>query len=220
MLNDVLPDAATEPEALLAKLPTATIHEAAGQTGDMAAGIRPVTAGSRVAGRAFTVRCLAGEALAVLHAIEAAPKGSVLVIDAGNAAQATIWGGTSSLACVMRGVAGCVTNAATRDVAEIRALGFPVFCAGVCVRGTRKTHPGWIGETVSVGERPVAPGDFIVGDDDGVVVIPAARIGETAARAQRQFAREEDRARRQRDGASVLEVLGLRPRESRLGEEG
>lgn len=199
------------PEATLASLPAATVYEAAGKTGEMAANIRPVVPGLTMAGPAYTVRCIAGQSLAVLRAIEAAPAGSVLVIDAGETDRSTIWGGTSTLAAKLRELAGCVTNASTRDVADIRALEFPVFAAGICLRGTLKNHPGWQGISVSVGGAVVEPGDFILGDDDGVVVVPRARIAEVAKASLAQRDLELDRERRQRDGEPVTEVLGLPP---------
>lgn len=202
-------DSLPTPEHVLAALPTATIFEAAGETGGMAANIRPIVPGRRMAGMAVTVRCLPGQSLAVLQAIEVAPSGSVLVIDAGGSDQATIWGGTSSLACKLRNLAGCVTNAAARDISDIRELGFPVFAAGICIRGTQKSHPGWQDIPVSVGEVVVEPGDFVVGDDDGVVVVPHAALAEIAEKARLRRILEDDREARQRRGESVLSVLGL-----------
>lgn len=195
--------------SILSSLPVATVYEAAGKIGEMNASIRPVAAGTRVCGPAYTVKCLAGEARAVLEAIEDAPVGAVLVADAGDTPNATIWGGTSSLACTLKGIAGFVTNAAVRDVEEIRRLQFPVFSAGICLRGTQKNHPGWRQLPVGVGGAVVSPGDVVIGDDDGVMVVPANRADEVAAAALEQKAREDERESRQRAGESIGSVLGL-----------
>ena len=190
-------------------IPAATLYEAAGKLGDMSPTIRAWVPGVRMGGPAYTVKVVPGDSLAVLRAIDEAPVGSVLVIDAGGTAKATIWGGTSSLAAQTRHLAGCVTNAAIRDIEEIQELGFPVFAPGVSVRGTVKNHPGWTGIPVSVGEVPVHPGDFIVGDADGVVVIPAARMEEVATRALEYRAKEQERDERVKAGEPLMKVLGL-----------
>ncbi|MFN3145457.1 MAG: RraA family protein [Paracoccaceae bacterium] len=193
----------------LAAIPTATIYEAAGKSGDMSPAVRPILAGQRMAGQAFTVRTLPCQSLPVLRAIAAAPPGSVLVIDAGASDRSTIWGGTSSLAARVRGLAGVVTNASVRDIDELVELGFPVFAAGVSLRGTLKDHPGETGVPVSVGGVPVMPGDLVFGDGDGVVVVPLARAIEVATAAAEQRAREESRDARIRDGEDLLAVLNL-----------
>lgn len=194
---------------VLSELPAATIYEAAGKRGDMAPSIRPILPGLRMGGPAFTVRTLPCQALPVLRAIATAPPGSVLVIDAGGSDRSTIWGGTSALAARARGLAGMVTNASVRDVDELVELGFPVFAAGVSLRGTLKDHPGETGVPVSVGGVPVMPGDLVFGDGDGVVVVPLARATEVATAAAEQRAREESRDARIRDGEDLLAVLNL-----------
>ncbi len=193
----------------LAAMPPATIYEAAGKRGDMSPSIRAIVPGARLAGRAYTVRTMPCQALPVLRAIAAAPPGSVLVIDAGGTDRSTIWGGTSALAAKARGLAGMVTNAAVRDIEELQDIGFPLFAAGVSLRGTLKDHPGETGITVSLGGVPVAPGDLVFGDGDGVVVVPADRAAEVAAAATGQRAREEARDARIRNGDDILAVLNL-----------
>src|SRR5688500_7775159 len=116
---------------ILKSMPAATIWEAAGKIGDMAPRIRPMFAGARVAGSAFTVKIFPGETSATLRAIDAAPAGSVIVVDCGGGAESGVcWGGTSTLAAELKGLAGCVTNGTVRDLAEIEAKRFPVFAIG------------------------------------------------------------------------------------------
>ena len=189
--------------------PAATWYEAAGKLGDMGPDIKPITPGVRLAGPAYTVKCFVGDTAAVLRALDAAPRGSVLVIDVGGTDRATAWGGTSSKVAARRGLAGCVTNGSVRDFDEVREIGLPVFAVGVSVRGTLKRHPGWTGGTVCVGGVPVSPGDWVVGDSDGVVVIPAARLREVADAVAEQLDRERGIDRRLEEGESLTEILGL-----------
>jgi 4-hydroxy-4-methyl-2-oxoglutarate aldolase len=195
--------------SILSNIPTATIYESAGKWGDVAPYIRPIVAGLRLAGRAFTVKAMPGDNLVVFRAIEEAPAGSVLVIDAGATDRATIWGGTSTVACVAKKIVGCVTNAAVRDVAQIRALRFPVYAAGINVRGTVKSHPGWTQVPISIGDVPVKPGDIVIGDEDGLVIVAAERADEIAEKAIEKRRIEEAREQRISRGESIRTVLGL-----------
>jgi 4-hydroxy-4-methyl-2-oxoglutarate aldolase len=193
---------------ILAGIPTATIYEAAGKLGDVEPNIRPVVEGVPVAGRAFTVKAMPGDNLVIFRAIEEAPAGSVLVIDAGATDRATIWGGTSTIACVAKKIAGCVTNAAVRDVAQIRALRFPVYAAGINVRGTVKVHPGWTQIPIAFGGTTVNPGDIVVGDEDGLVIIAAERAHDIAAKALKKQATDREREERLARGETIRSVLG------------
>lgn len=195
----------------LGEFPTATLYEAAGKRGDMAASIRPVVPGTRLAGIALTIRVWPGDTLAVLRAIDRAPAGSVFVIDAGESGSAAVWGGTASKASVVRGIRGCVTNGCVRDVDEMVALGFPVYARGISPRGTLKNHPGWTGVPVSVGGVTVHPGDFVVGDTDGIVVVAASEGEEVLARARAQRAKEADRDARVQAGEPLAKILALPP---------
>lgn len=185
------------PEALKA-LSAASLYEAADKCGDMAPHIRAMTSVKRVAGFAFTLRILPGDNLGVFHAIKQAQRGDVLVIDAGGTNRVTALGGTSAIAAQAKGIAGCITNASIRDVGEVEAIGFPVFAVGVSVRGASKNHAGWLGVPISVGDVTVNPGDLVVGDEDGVVVISAANVDTVIARAtelERGHALRDERLR-------------------------
>jgi 4-hydroxy-4-methyl-2-oxoglutarate aldolase len=193
----------------LEKFATPTIYEAAGKLGDMEPTIRPIVPGARMVGPAFTVKCFIGDLKAVLRAIDLAHPGDVLVIDAGGSARATAWGGTSALAAKMRGLSGCVTNGAVRDLDELVEIGFPVFAAGVSVRGTVKLHPGWNSIMVCVGGVSVRPGDIVVGDADGVVVVPIEQAEDICAQAAMQRKKEREIERRLRAGESVTKIFGI-----------
>lgn len=193
----------------LAQLAAATVYEASGKRGDMSPAIRQMVPGTRLAGPAFTVRCLPGDFAAVLRAIDKARRGDVLVIDAGGSERVTALGGTSSLAAKTKGLAGAVLNAACRDLDEIRTMKFPVYALGVSVRGTLRNHPGWLQVPVSVGGTVVEPGDFVIGDADGVVVVESSRIAEVAKKALAQKAVERERERQVRSGAKLAKMFRL-----------
>jgi 4-hydroxy-4-methyl-2-oxoglutarate aldolase len=194
----------------LGSFPAATIYEALGKCGGMSADIRAMLPRPRLCGPAYTVRILGAETAAVLWAVEQAPRGSVLVVDTGESGVFPVWGGTSTLASSVRGLAGVVTNGLVRDLDEMQAIGFPVYATGVSVLGTLKNHPGWTGEPVSVGGVIVRAGDIVVGDSDGVVVVPVERVGEALVKSRQQRAKEETRDARIRAGEPISVVVGLR----------
>ncbi len=200
-----------ETATALGRFPAATLYEAAGKAGGLGAEIQCLVPGTRLAGIAYTVRILQSETLAVLRAIDEAPPGAVIVIDCGSVGTCSVWGGTSSLASKQRGLAGCVTNGNIRDIDEVRELGMPVYGAGVGVTGTLKNHPGWTGIAVSVGGVSIRPGDYVVGDSDGVVAIAAAIGEQVLAAAAEQLNKEQERDRRIRSGESLAAVLNLPP---------
>jgi 4-hydroxy-4-methyl-2-oxoglutarate aldolase len=160
-------------------------------------------------GTAFTVKCFVGDAKAVALAIDQAKEGDVLVIDAGGTQRATPWGSMSATAAKLRGIAGCVTNGAVRDIDELIDIGFPVFAAGISVRGNVKLHPGWIGIPVSVGGMTVHPGDIVIGDNDGVVVVAAEQAQKVYDRAVEQQAKENKIMQRIRSGEPLGRIFGI-----------
>lgn len=130
--------------------------------------------GARMLGRAFTVKCPVGDYGAVSRALDEASPGDVLVIDTGGTDRTPGCGGTAAAYAAHRGLAGCVTNGAVRDLEEIISVGLPVYATGTAVRGaTGRSQQGSTGIPVSVGGVIVAPGDLVIGDADGVVVVSA-----------------------------------------------
>jgi 4-hydroxy-4-methyl-2-oxoglutarate aldolase len=192
---------------ILQSMPAATVWEAAGKTGDMHPAIKAMVPGTRLAGPAFTVKIFPGETFGVLRAIEAAPAGSVIVVDSGGADRGVSWGGTSTIAAQLKGLTGCVTNGTVRDLAEIQEAKFAIFAAGTSLRAGLRGHQGWIDIPVSIGEVPVNSGDLIIGDLDGVVVVPATRVDEVAALAVKQREKENARDARLRSGEPLVDVL-------------
>lgn len=197
----------------------ATAYELLGKSGGLGFAIKPLRPGMRLCGPAITVRAHIGDTLIVLRSIEVAQAGDVLVVDAGDSEEACCWGGTSSLAAQLRGLAGFVCNGAVRDAAEIARLGFPVFARGSSVEGSAKAAPGQINHPIAIGRTPIAPGDLVLGDDDGVVVVPRAQIEPLLPRC---LAFQEVGARRLealRAGGSILDGAGYRERLRELGLE-
>ena len=177
----------------------------------MRARIRAAWPGARLAAPAFPVRCTPGDNLAVHVAVTAAPPGSALVVDVGDQPERGYWGEVLTTAAEARGIAGLVIDGCVRDTAELAAHAFPVFAVGAALPGATKAQPGRVGARAVVGDVEVRAGDWIVGDDDGVTVIPGDRLESVvtagAARAEKEARLFADL----RDGATTLTLLGLDP---------
>ncbi len=172
--------------------PTALLSDAAGRRIALDERIRPLWPGARLHGTAFTVRTPPGEHFSVRGAALAAGPGDVVVVDGGGCTDAALWGDILARVGLARGLAGLVVDGAVRDAEEIERLGFPVFAASVVPSGPRgKQTPGETGARITCGGVEVAPGDYVYGDRDGVVVIPRAEHEEVLTRAK---AREEAEA--------------------------
>ena len=172
-------------------------------------GIRPVTPGARCAGPAFTVRTAPGDWAKPVEAIDQAPPGSVLVIDAGGSPPA-MWGELATHSCVQRKIAGVVIDGAIRDTPEIRRMGFPAFSRLVVSHAGEPKGFGEIGVPVRVGGQRVHPGDWIVADDDGVIVLPRERAVEMANRAMDCLEKEiRIRHEIEKEGRTLNQVVEL-----------
>lgn len=188
---------------------TATLYEASASAAHVCdPELRAVWPGARVAGPAFTVHGIGGDNLALHRAVAAAPAGSVLVVDLQGARHGH-WGEILAVAARQRGILGLVVDGGVRDVAEQAELGFPVFARHVTVVGTGKEHPGQFDAPVRVGGAVVRPGDLVVGDADGVVVVPADAVEETLDRADARVAEELRALDAIRAGVTTLEYYNL-----------
>ena len=193
------------------KLGTAALHEASGlESSAVDPALRPVWAGASLAGPAFPVECAPGDNLAIHQAMAAVPRGSVLAVAAGGIL-AGYWGEVLTVAAEAAGVAGLVIDGGVRDSAALAARRFPVFARGVSVRGTRKACAPPVGRPIRLGGAPVALGDLVVADEDGVVVIPADAVERTLAAALARVRKEADIMERLGQGRTTLELLGLAP---------
>lgn len=191
------------------KLPAAIVGDSLDRTGCMAAAIKSVWHGARLFGHARTVVTMVGDNSTIHAAVELAEPGDVLVIDAGAACDVAVWGGVITEAATYRSVAGVVIDGAIRDVDELRQRRFPVFARAVTPRGPHKGHGGTIDGPAAVGGVAVCPGDLVVGDDDGVVVVPLARHREILEKALKRLEMERRWVEEVRSGRSTRELLGL-----------
>ena len=191
----------------LAQVSTANISDARHRQGELP-GLRPVYPGIRMAGRIVTVRTYPGDWAKPVEAIDVAGPGDVLVIDAGGMGPA-VWGELATHSARERGLAGVVIFGAVRDTPEIRALEFPVFSILVTPTAGEPKGFGEIDVPVTVAGRRVHPGDWIAGDDDGVVVLPQARAVEIANRAMDVMERENRLRREIQDGSTLSQVAYL-----------
>ncbi|MHC4924310.1 MAG: 3-hexulose-6-phosphate synthase [Planctomycetota bacterium] len=172
-------------------------------------GITAVTPGAQCAGPAFTVRTAPGDWAKPVEAIDEAPEGSVLVIEAGGVPPA-LWGELATHSCIQRKIAGVVIDGAIRDTPEIRRLGFPAWAKHVVAHAGEPRGFGEMGVTVRMSGQSVSPGDWIVADDDGVIVLPRERAAEMANRAM-DCLEKEMRIRHEIDdeGRTLNEVVEL-----------
>ncbi len=192
-----------------ARYPTGNLSNASSSVRAVASAIKPLIAGQRVAGRARTARITPGQNAAIHRAVHAAQPGDILVVDGAGSDRYGPFGDLLADGCKAKGIVGGVFDCTIRDSADIAALGFQVFSRGFHPEATAKIDPGEVDVPVVVGGVEVAPGDIVVGDDDGVVVIPS----ETADDVLRQVAtvaeREETIRARILAGETTCEIFGL-----------
>jgi 4-hydroxy-4-methyl-2-oxoglutarate aldolase len=195
----------------------ATVHEAAGRTGLLGPGIRPLQDGTRIAGPAITVSCHPGDNLMVHAAVETVTPGDVLIVTTTSRSTDAMVGELIATSLAYRGCAGLVTDAGVRDVADLRAMGFPVWSRAVHAQGTVKASPGSVNLTVCCAGQIVRPGDVVVADDDGVCVIARASAAAVLRASKARIEREAAARQVLADGTLGLDHNSLRPVLDRLG---
>ncbi|GAA3569200.1 4-carboxy-4-hydroxy-2-oxoadipate aldolase/oxaloacetate decarboxylase [Amycolatopsis ultiminotia] len=201
---------APEVVAALGEFSAATIHEAQGRKGALAHRLKPVDPAMSFCGPAFTVQAQAGDNIMVQVGISYARPGDVLIVAAGELAQAGSFGDVLATACQSKGLAAFVTDSGVRDSADLKRLGFPVFSGSVCIEGTVKETLGPINRPLAVGGQIVRPGDILRGDGDGIVVVDPAEAADVV-RACREREEHETaiRAEHRRGERTLIEVHGL-----------
>ncbi|MBW2193895.1 MAG: orotidine 5'-phosphate decarboxylase, partial [Deltaproteobacteria bacterium] len=176
--------------------------------GGVLQGIRPLFPGIRMIGRAVTVRTYPGDWAKPVQAIDVAKPGEVVVIDAGGSGPA-LWGELATQSAVQRGLAGVVIDGALRDSPEIMAMKFPAFSRLVMPNAGEPKGFGEIGVPITVGNMRVEPGDWLLGDDDGVVVLPKAIAVEYANRSMDVLERENRIREEIKEGSTLSKVVEL-----------
>ena len=213
------PRADVEVADLLGGHGTATVHEALGRVGYLGPEFRPAWAGGRIGGTAVTVLCWPGDNLMIHVAVEQCRPGDVLVVTTTSPCTDGLFGELFAVALSQRGVRGAVLASGVRDVAELHRMRFPVWSRAVSAQGSVKATPGAVNVPVVLGGRLVHPGDVVVADDDGVMVVPRADAPRAVTLAQERTEKENISRAAFARGELGLDRYGLRRRLPDLGIE-
>ncbi len=187
---------------------TSTLCEASKLPCALDYAIRPVWSGAAVAGPAYPLRCAPGDNLAIHIAVDAAPPGHVLVVDASGYV-AGYWGEVLTVAAAARDLTGIIIDGGLRDIDALERRKFPAFARGIGMRGTVKFHAPSVGEPIVIAGVAIALGDLVVGDTDGVLSIPQAEVARTLAAARQRTEKEAVTMKRLQAGETTLDMLGL-----------
>jgi len=193
----------------LAKFSPATIHEAQGRRGALSSRLKPVDYRMKLCGPAFTVKCAPRDNIMLQLAINYAQPGDIIVVSAGEYEEAGSFGDVLANACLAKGIGGLVTDTGVRDSLQLRELGFPVFSLSVCIKGTVKETLTSTNDSIVVGGELIHPGDIIVGDADGLVVVRREEAAEVARLSQAREDAEAGYIADYKAGKSVVEVSKL-----------
>ena len=186
-----------------ASVPPAIAGDVMNRQNVMAGRISPLSTGMTIVGQARTVSVLAGDNAALHEVIGRLNPKEVLVIDAANYSDRAVWGGILNTRAKLRGINGVVLDGAARDAAEMRAMGLPVFLSALSPAGPHKGWGGSIDDRISCGGVVVMPGDIILGDDDGVTVVPLNRADTILEASLARMAYEADILEKLASGADV-----------------
>jgi 4-hydroxy-4-methyl-2-oxoglutarate aldolase len=192
-------------------LGAATVYEAAGRVGSVHPAIKPLAKGVRILGPAVTVRCHPRDNLMLHKALQIAQEGDILVAATDGYPDAGYWGGLMATSAVARKLGGLAIDGCVRDSEEIVQMGFPVFCRGTCIRGTTKGILGVVNLPILFGDVVVNPGDLVLGDDDGLVIVAQADIEKVLAASRKRVENEKEKTAALAAGTSSVELNKLEP---------
>jgi regulator of RNase E activity RraA len=191
-----------------AKVPSAVASDTLSRGQTMQSGINPLDRSTKILGQARTADCPVGDNSAIRAAIGLCEKGQIIVVNAQGYESTAVFGGLMTLYAKERGIGGLVIDGAVRDTEEIIDAKLGMFARATCPRGPRKSGDGFVDGTVSVGGVPVSPGDLIIGDADGVTVVPFAQIDTCLADSQEVLRKEEAILETLKQGGSLAGIYG------------
>ena len=191
------------------KFTAATIHEAQGRRGAIESAIKPIDPEMSFVGSACTVVCAPRDTQMLQIAIHYAQPGDVLVVSAGEYAEAGMFGDVLGNACKAKGIAALVSDAGVRDTRELRELGLPVFSGSVSIKGTVKETLGTINHPIVFGGEYIRPGDIVKGDADGIVIVRREEVAEVAELSARRDATEAALIEKYWAGGTTIELCNL-----------
>ena len=194
----------------------ATVHEAGG-AGLLDPGMRPIQDGARIAGSAVTVSCAPGDNIMIHAAVEVIEPGDILVVSTTSPSTNGMFGELLATSVMARGCVGVVVDAGVRDISDLRRLGLPVWSRAVHASGTVKATPGSVNVPIVCGGATVGPGDVVVADDDGVVVVERRRALQVLEAARERLKRETEVRARLAAGELGVDFYGFRERLEAMG---
>ena len=195
------------------KTPTSIISDELNRTCTLQSGIRPLQTDIGFAGQALTVQCMVGDNAPIHYAMTVAWPGCVIMVDGRGHTDTALFGEILGEAALAKGVIAVVIDGATRDSAELRRSDLYVYSRGIVPNGPHKGFGGAVNETIQCAGVSVTPGDLVVGDDDGVVVVPPDKMDGLRERCDARIASEAERIERIQAGATTVELLGFPPPE-------